>query len=89
MDGDFLNELEDFVLGGRINTVQEKLNQQKIYVELRKKETQALKDLLGDTPEMMRKYKVLENLSSQIECMEKFQTYMQGIRDAMSFKELP
>lgn len=88
MDGAFLGKLEDFVLRERINTVQEKLNQQKIYIELREKEAQALKDLLGDTPEMMRKYRVLENLSGQIECIEKFQTYMQGVRDAMSFKEL-
>ncbi len=83
----FENNLIDFALE-RINASRQKLNDDPEYNELQEKSTAALKDLIGNNPEMRAKYAAFEDAEGQLLVYHTFQTYLQGVRDAMSFKQL-
>lgn len=83
----FENNLIDFALE-RINVSRQKLWNDPEYNELQEKSTAALKDLIGNNPETRAKYATFEDVEGQILVYHTFQTYLQGVRDAMSFKQL-
>jgi len=83
----FSNEIIDFILE-RSNVAQRKLDQREDYSKLRKEEVEVLHDIIDNDPEIKRKYQVLDNITGQIEAMEEFQIYLQGVQDAMLFKQL-
>lgn len=72
----------------RLEVAFKKLHLDTEYNRLQDQASESRHDLIGDNPEIRKKYSIYENIEGQIECEHLFQAYLQGIKDAQQFKAL-
>jgi|GEM_PF-7081346 len=87
MDNVFFDNFTSFFME-RNDLVEQKLRKQEQYADLINKKHSVLKELLGDDPEARRKYSIYENIVGEVMGIKEMQLYIQGIQDAMMFKQM-